>query len=127
SFGDLPAGRYSVSVSRNGYVALQFGQQRPFESGKPLELANGQTADKIDFALPRGGVIAGRITDEVGEPLAGTGVRAMRYQYQPEGQRRLMPVGTIFGIVTDDLGQFRVYGLMPGSYVVSASVNPMGG
>src|SRR6267143_153132 len=38
SFGDLPAGRYSVSVSRNGYVTLQFGQQRPFEPGKPLEL-----------------------------------------------------------------------------------------
>jgi hypothetical protein len=126
SFGDLPAGRYSVSVSRNGYVALQFGQQRPFESGKPLELANGQTAEKIDFALPRGGVIAGRITDEVGEPLAGAGVRAMRYQYQPDGRRRLTPAGTMggpFSIQTDDLGQFRLYGLMPGSYVVSASMN----
>ena len=30
---DLPAGRYSISVSRNGYVSLQFGQQRPFEPG----------------------------------------------------------------------------------------------
>jgi hypothetical protein len=129
-FSELPAGRYSISVSRNGYVTLSFGQQRPFEPGKPLDLADGQVAEKIDFALPRGGVIAGRITDEAGEPLAGVGVRAMRYQYQPDGRRRLTPAsGTVtpYGIQTDDLGQFRVYGLMPGSYVVSASVNPIGG
>ena len=129
SFSDLPAGRYSVNVARNGYVSLQFGQQRPFEPGKPLELADGQVAQKIDFALPRGGVIAGRITDEVGEPLAGVGVRAMRYQYQPDGRRRLMPAGTFgfFNLQTDDLGQFRIYGLMPGAYVLSATVNAMGG
>ena len=129
SFTDLPAGRYSINVARNGYVSLQFGQQRPFEQGKPLDLADGQVAQKIDFALPRGGVIAGRITDELGEPLAGVGVRAMRYQYQPDGRRRLMPVSASFGMFnlqTDDLGQFRVFGLMPGSYVLSATVNPMG-
>jgi hypothetical protein len=44
-------------VTRNGYVTLQFGQQRPFEPGKPLNLAEGEVAQKIDFALPRGGVI----------------------------------------------------------------------
>ncbi len=26
-------GRYTMLVSRNGYVTLQFGQQRPFEPG----------------------------------------------------------------------------------------------
>lgn len=128
---ELPAGRYSISVARNGYVSLQFGQRRPFEPGRPLDLADGQVAEKIDFALPRGGVIAGRITDEVGEPLAGLGIRTMRYQYQPNGERRLMPVGGPmmgpYAIQTDDLGNFRVYGLMPGTYILSASVNPMGG
>ena len=129
SVTDLPAGRYSISVSRNGYVGLSFGQQRPFEMGKQLDLANGQVAERIDFSLPRGGVIAGRITDELGEPIAGVNVRAMRYQYQPDGQRRLTNVnmGGPFGIMTDDLGQFRVYGLMPGSYVVMATVNMNGG
>ena len=54
-----------------------------------------QCADrrKIDFALPRGGVIAGRVTDELGEPLAGVRMQAMRYQYLPNGQRQLTPVG----------------------------------
>ena len=123
-FPNLPAGRYSLSVARSGFVSLSFGQQRPFEQGRPLDLASAQQADKIDFALPRGGVIAGRVTDELGEPLAGVRVQAMRYQYLPNGRRQLTPVGGggIFGgPVTNDLGEFRLYSLMPGTYVVSAT------
>ena len=122
-FADLPAGRYNVSVSRSGFVSLSFGQQRPFEQGRPLDLGNGQQADKIDFALPRGGVIAGRVTDELGEPLAGVRVQAMRYQYLPNGRRQLTPVGGgFFGTpATNDLGEYRLFSLMPGTYVVSAT------
>ncbi len=86
-----PPGRYNVFVTRNGYVSLQFGQRRPFESGRPLDVGEAQTVEKIDFALPRGGVIAGRITDELGEPLAGVRMQAMRHQYLPNGQRQLAP------------------------------------
>ncbi len=122
-FAELPAGRYNLSVSRSGYVSLSFGQQRPFEQGRPLDLGSAQEADKIDFALPRGGVIAGRVTDELGEPLAGVRVQAMRYQYLPNGRRQLTPVGMggFFGPMSNDLGEFRLYSLMPGTYVVSAT------
>ena len=119
---ELPAGRYNVFVTRNGYVSLQFGQRRPFESGRPLDVGEAQTVEKIDFALPRGGVIAGRVTDELGEPLAGIRMQAMRHQYLPNGQRQLAPAGTgFFNVVTNDLGEFRLYGLMPGAYIVSAN------
>ena len=123
-FPDLPAGRYNVTVSRSGFVSLSFGQRRPFEQGRPLDLGSAQEADRIDFALPRGGVIAGRVTDELGEPLAGVRVQAMRYQYLPNGRRQLTPVsggGLFGGVVTNDLGEFRLYSLMPGTYVVSAT------
>src|SRR5688500_6149459 len=127
---ELPAGRYNIFVTRSGYVPLQFGQRRPFETGRPLDLADGQDAEKIDLALPRGAVIAGRITDELGEPLAGVRMAAMRHQYLPNGQRRLTPVGgggMFGGIVTNDLGEFRLYSLMPGTYVVSAMPAELGG
>jgi protocatechuate 3,4-dioxygenase beta subunit len=127
---ELPAGRYNIFVTRNGYVPLQFGQRRPFETGRPLDLADGQDAEKIDFALPRGAVIAGRVTDELGEPLAGVRMSAMRYQYLPNGQRRLTPIGgggLFGGIATNDLGEFRLYSLMPGTYVVSAMPAESGG
>jgi Carboxypeptidase regulatory-like domain len=131
-FQNLPAASYSISVTRNGYVSLQFGQQRPFEPGRPLTLIEGQVAEKIDFALPRGGVITGTVVDDLGEPLPGVRVQAQRYVYQPGGARRLQQAGTVSFSgppTTDDLGHFRVYGLMPGSYVLSAvpQVTGMGG
>jgi hypothetical protein len=117
-FKDLPAGRFTVTAGKGGYVNMQFGQRRPFERGRPLELASGQTLDRIDFNLPRGGVIAGRISDEYGEPVAGVSIRAMRYSYV-EGHRQLTPAGGWSS--TDDLGRFRLYGLPPGEYYVNAS------
>ena len=128
-FAELPAGRYNIFVTRSGFVSLQFGQRRPFESGRPLDVGHAQSVEKIDFALPRGGVIAGRVTDELGEPLAGVRMQAMRYQYLPSGQRQLVPVsgpGMAYGITTNDLGEFRLYSLMPGTYIVSAAPSEMG-
>jgi protocatechuate 3,4-dioxygenase beta subunit len=120
---DLPAGRYSLSASKGGYVSLQYGQRRPFEQGRPLEVAEGQTLENVNFNLPRGSVIAGRIVDEFGEPIADAMVAAMRYQYF-NGRRRMVPAGRF--AQTDDLGHFRLYGLAPGDYYVSATLRPMG-
>jgi protocatechuate 3,4-dioxygenase beta subunit len=124
----LAAGRYTISVSKNAYVTVSYGQRKPGRSGKPLPLRDGQQAKDIDFRLPRGSVITGRILDEDGEPLLGANVRAMRYQYV-QGQQRIVPAGVG---QTDDRGQYRIYGLMPGNYFVSATArlpdsSPMGG
>ncbi len=116
---NLPAGRYRLFVNRAGYVALEYGQARPFENGKPLDIAEGQAVEKVDFSLPRGSVITGRITDEFGDPMTDVQVQAMRYQFV-NGERQLVNAGRV--AQTDDLGQFRVFGLMPGDYVVQASL-----
>jgi hypothetical protein len=118
-FKDLPAGRFNVTVSKSGFVTMQYGQNRPFEPGRPIELADGQVMEKADVALPRGGAVSGRILDEFGEPVSDAMVTAMRMQYSG-GRRRLMPSG--HGSTTNDLGQFRVFGLPPGEYYVSATV-----
>lgn len=119
-FNDLPAGRWTLTVSKGGYVALSYGQRRPNEQGKPIELAEGQVLEKVDMTLPRGSAITGRIQDEFGEPVAGVGVQAMRYRFF-NGQRRLVPAGGAQS-TTDDLGQYRVYGLPPGEYAISATL-----
>jgi hypothetical protein len=127
-FTNLPAGRYTVTVSKAGYVGLEFGQRRPFEGGRPLDLTEGQTLESIDFALPLGGVITGRITDEAGDPIVGAYVQAMRYRFMPEGRRQLTPVTGQFWLsnITNDLGEYRLFGLMPGTYIVSAHAQNMG-
>ncbi len=113
---ELPAGRYTLTVSKSGFVSLSYGQRRPLQAGTPLQLADGQTLKGIEFQLPRGSVIGGRVLDEDGEAMPGVMVRVMRYQYL-QGDRRLTPAGTG---QTDDKGQYRVWGLMPGDYYVNA-------
>src|SRR5215831_7949427 len=122
-FRELPAGRFNLSVSKSGYVAMQYGQSRPFEPGKPIDLVDAQVMDKLDVALPRGGVLAGRVVDEAGEAVAEADVVAMRMQFQ-SGKRRLVPTGR--NATTNDLGQFRIYGLPPGEYYVSANFRNIG-
>ena len=121
-FKDLPAGRFTVSVSKAGFVTMQFGQSRPFEPGHPIELADAQVLEKVDLALPRGSAVSGRILDEFGEPVADANVTAMRMQYSG-GRRRLMPMGR--NSTTNDLGQFRLFGLPPGEYYVSATMRSL--
>lgn len=117
-FADLPAGRYFLTANKAGYVSLQHGQRRSSEPGTALLLSDGQSVTGVNLALPRGSVIAGRVTDEFGEPIARATVQALRYFYSPDGQRRPQPNASA---TTDDLGQFRLFDLAPGEYIVSAS------
>jgi hypothetical protein len=121
---DLPAGRYTITAMKGGYVSLQFGQRRPFEPGRPVELSEGQTFDNVDIALPPGGVIAGRLTDDFGEPVTDAMVLALRWRFAG-GQRRLAPAGR--SNQTNDVGEYRIFGLMPGEYFVTANVRTPGG
>src|SRR3954471_20018697 len=49
-FNEVLPGRYTVTARKGSYVQLQYGQQRPFEPGKPLEILDRQTIEKVDFA-----------------------------------------------------------------------------
>jgi len=119
-FRDLPAGRFTLQASKSGFVSVQYGQTRPFESGKPIELVDKQALDNADISMPRGSVISGRIVDEFGDPVPDATVTASRQTWQ-NGRRRLVPTsGRV--VETNDLGQFRIYGLPPGDYYVSATL-----
>jgi len=121
-FSDLPAGRYTITASKNGFIQLSYGQRRPLQAGTPLQLLDGQQLRGLDFALPRGGVISGRVSDETGDGMPGVAVQVMRYAYQ-QGNRQLVPAGQG---QTDDRGVYRVWGLNPGDYYVSAVARPDG-
>jgi hypothetical protein len=112
----LPAGRYQLKARRGGYVEVAYGQRRPFERGRPLEIAAGAVLQNIDFALPPGAVVTGRVVDENGEAVAHVSVSLARRRYI-EGARRLVGES---GSSTDDRGEFRMFGVPPGAYVIVA-------
>ena len=116
---DLPPGRYTLSVTRSGYLSFEYGQRRLGERGKTIELSEGEAMTAIDVALPRASVISGRVLDENAEPVPGVAVWVMRPEFF-RGRRRLVPV--IQGVRTDDAGQYRATGLGAGEYVVLATL-----
>lgn len=114
---DLPAGQYTVSAERSGFMTLRYGQRRPLEAPRLLKVLDGQTIERIDFALPKTASISGHVMDEVGDSVAGATVFALRSQYWL-GRRQLVPAGV--PVRTDDTGQFRLPNLAPGNYFVRA-------
>jgi hypothetical protein len=114
----LGAGAWRVTIAKPGYFPWEVGQRRPFESPPPVTLGAQQRL-VANVALSRGGVIAGRVSDDTGEPLAGLRVRVYRAR-MAGGYRRLETVGA--ADFTDDTGAYRIYGLPPGDYFVGASL-----
>jgi hypothetical protein len=122
-FKEVVAGRYNVSAAKGSYVALQYGQLRPFEPGKPLEILAAQTLEKVDFALPKGAILTGRVLDEFGDALPDAMVSVQRYQNMG-GQRRLIQAGRTS--TTNDVGEFRIFAVPPGQYYLSVTMRPGG-
>lgn len=118
TFTQLPAGAYFLSAHKSGYLDVTYGQKRPGggASGTAIPLADSQHVTNLKFALPRGGVITGLVTDEAGEAAYGVPVRVMRYVMR-SGERALVAAGSTS---TDDRGIYRVPLLVPGEYIVSA-------
>ena len=128
--GDLPAGRYRVAASKAGYVTTQYGQRHARASARVVELAEGASVDRIDLQLPKASAITGRILDDAGEPASPALVTAMRIRYE-NGERTLAPLAEgvmaiLTGGLTDDRGDYRIHGLSPGVYYLSAVAEAVG-
>ena len=123
-FAGLPAGTYRITASpaqySSQYLSMSYGASKPMgmywpEQGQTIELKDGESFDKVVISLPRGGIVTGRVTDENGDPMARVQVYTMAF---PPGMSRAQRMGA--GTSTDDLGQFRLWGLNAGDFIVVA-------
>lgn len=125
---EIPPGKLAIGASKAGYTQVDesgravapvglsgFG---PTESARSFDLAPGEVRDRIDVTLARRGALAGRLSDENGDPIQDASVEALQVRYEA-GRRWLTPANASSG-VTDDLGRYRIHDLPPGEYVVSA-------
>ena len=115
----LPPGKYQVMPSHSGFTA---GLPEPLAGPTLLTLEPGQHA-VLALQLVPDGVISGRVVDQDGDPLRNAGVEVLHYSYL-YGRRQLSGVRSA---VTNDRGEYRAYGLPPGSYYLRASAPPAGG
>ncbi len=96
----IPPGNYEVTVSRTGFLAYRNVER------------NSQAAPLLIRLIPQS-VILGLVADQDGEPMADAKVQVTRAGTNGASLDRTTAV-------TNDLGEYRLYGLPPGEYFVSA-------
>ncbi|MCU1237124.1 MAG: hypothetical protein JWP63_5091 [Candidatus Solibacter sp.] len=116
----IEPGTYRLSADHNGFIPAQYGARGPNRAGTPIVLAGGQKSANLIVGMYPHGVISGRVLDEEGEPVAAAEIQVSRLQYM-QGRKQLVRSG---GATTNDLGEYRVFGLAPGRYFVNATYRP---
>jgi len=113
---DAAPGDYRISASRDGDLPAMYGVIGSGSCGLPLALQSGRRMENIALEMAPAGVITGRIRGPDGQPAIKIPVQAMKVVYQ--SNRRTLQ--TIKSTTTDDRGEYRLFGLTPGSYLVAA-------
>jgi carboxypeptidase family protein len=104
----LETGLYVVSANSPAYTNIP---------GDPDAPKYYRLGDSVRVDMIRGGAITGTVTNAMGEPVVAVRVRAQMIR-DAKGQ-----IARSFGSMeqqTDDRGIYRIYGLVPGTYLVSA-------
>jgi len=109
-------GGYNISASAEGYQSGAYGQVGVNALGEAIILPGG-TRRQLTIKLNPYQAASGTIHTLDLEPVAAAVVRAYRIQYTPLG-RRLRIARTV---LSNDLGDYRVIGIEPWDYYVSAS------
>jgi protocatechuate 3,4-dioxygenase beta subunit len=115
-FRNVLPGRYSLTAIRSGYVRSQFGQRGPNSSTATILVTSGQSVLDVRIWMVQSSVISGRLLDVDGEPVADAQVHAWKISYR-DGFRTMVPIDSQ---ASDDLGEYRLFGLPPGQYYVTA-------
>jgi protocatechuate 3,4-dioxygenase beta subunit len=113
----LQPGEYRLKGARNGYLQTYYGARRAGGRGIMLTLSAGAEQKGLQIKLLPFAVIAGTVRDPEGEPLAEARVALIAVSYR-NGVRQLRATGQY--AATDDLGQYRIPSVAPGSYYVRA-------
>jgi hypothetical protein len=97
-FHNLKPGQYQLGVARRDYPA-----------GKIIMVSPSENPDPLKIELIPGARVSGRILDEDGDPLIGCGVQARPAEHPEQ----------IIAQSADEPGEYRLFGLRPGKYIMA--------
>ena len=108
-FPDAAPGVYFLQATRIPFLTAYYGQKRWNSSGMPLTVIDAEMPF-VTIRMLRYAAISGTVVDEndVGQP-----------QFEVAAYRRdILPLQPVAKGTADERGNFRIYGLLPGDYLV---------
>ncbi len=115
-FSQVAAGNYRVVVLAPGYVV--FAATDVVRLGQQIAVKDGENVERLDFTMARGGVITGKVTNKENRPVIGEPITLLSVDESGKQTNFNSPDSGM--LRTDDRGEYRVYGLPTGKYLVSA-------
>ncbi|MGJ5818719.1 carboxypeptidase regulatory-like domain-containing protein [Paludibaculum fermentans] len=112
----LPPGRYSIGASKPGYAVMDYGARRPGGPGQVITIGANENKSGLIIRMPQLSAISGAVEGVAGSRVTGSYVQAFRRSF-PRGKPDWVYAG---GANVDDRGQYRIYHLPPGQYIVAA-------
>jgi hypothetical protein len=119
SIEGIEPGDYSIEAHRDGYLNTRMGRRGGIRLPPVFRISGGDNIRDLTFRLAPWGAIEGKIRFEDGEPAYGVLVVVYRKEYS-RGRLQYLPMGNSR---SNDRGEYRVPGLSPGAYIVSAIYN----
>ena len=116
AFDTLPAGSYQITIEKNGFLPQRYS---PPGRSSTIEVTTGQALTGIDVKLVPQGAIAGKVLDTDNEPMQRVLVSVLKVT--AIGGRRRAAITS--SATTNDLGDFRIFNLPAGNYLVMATAS----
>ena len=115
---NLPAGKYSLTAARRGFIESAFMQHANFSTA----IVTGGDADSehLVFRLTPQAILSGRVFDEAGDPVR----KARVSLYRQEQMTGIGQVRRVSAAVTDDRGSYEFAELAAGNYFLSVTARP---
>jgi hypothetical protein len=116
-FREVPPGRYQLVVSKNGFLSPRV---------TTLTVTARQQITGLRLELTPTAAVNGRVMDRAGQPMPGVLVQLLKPMFQ-DGRRTMTVMKSM---LTNDLGEYRIFWVTPGSYYVNVlppSDTPGGG
>jgi hypothetical protein len=113
-FRGLQVGAYSLQIVQRSF----FPSEESENNSQRIEIRNSQS-QALDFYLIKGGVLKGRLVSIEGSPIIGMPISALKLT----GKEPSLPSTKESNAtaISDDRGEFRIYGLRPGRYIVAVN------
>jgi hypothetical protein len=113
---NIPRGAYSLTAQRDGYLETSIFVRGILRMPPRFFIDSGQVISQATFRLKPWATLAGKVRFNDGDPAVGVPVQLYR-EYHLRGRHGFTAVRNA---LTDDQGDYRIYGLAPGSYYVAA-------